>query len=107
VRCDLSPSQVCVQATHAAIETARFLSPTLDHPHVIIAGAENEEKLQKCLKQIEFQGIICKPFFESDLNGELTAFATELISADKKQIFRKFQLLKASDFMCDFAHRKE
>jgi hypothetical protein len=98
VRKDLSPSQISVQSAHAAIEIARsHISPELEHPSVIICGVNDESKLQKQLDHYRSLGVICKPFYESDLDGQLTAFATEPIAQDNRRIFKRLQLLKNSN----------
>ena len=99
VRKDLAPSQIAVQAAHSAIEIARsHISCDLEHPSIVLCGVDNESKLQKHLDQIRSWDVICKPFYESDLDGQLTAFATEPIFADQRHLFKRFRLLQASDF---------
>ena len=100
MRKDLEACSIVVQSSHAAIEIARSHVPLdLEHPHLVVISIDNEQKLQKCLDRIESEGIICKPFYESDLGDQLTAFATEPIPDNQKAIFRRYQLLKASDFI--------
>ncbi len=94
----MPPTQIAVQACHSSIEAARYFDARCEHPYLVLVGISNEEKLHRCLEKIRSQGIVCYPFYESDLDGELTAFATEPISADQKHIFKRFQLLKTSDF---------
>lgn len=95
VRTDLSPSQQIVQSCHAVIEASGTISPNLDHPHLVLCGVKSEEQLAHSLQSLREKGIVCKPFYEADLGGQLTAFATEPIFDDQRQFFRKFQLLKA------------
>lgn len=45
-------------------------------------------------------GIQLRAFHESDLENQLTAFATEPISEDKRHLFRNFQLLRAEQSFC-------
>jgi len=95
VRKDLSVAQVAIQTAHAAIEVARSLiSPDLDHPSVVLCGIDNEFKLKKELERYQGMGIICKPFHEADLGGQLTAFATEPIFGENRRIFKRLQLFK-------------
>ena len=96
VRKDLSGPQVAVQAAHAAIEVARssLIPPDLDHPSVVLCGIDNESKLQKELERYQSMGIICKPFYEADLGGQLTAFATEPVFGEKRRLFKRLQLFK-------------
>jgi hypothetical protein len=102
VRKDLSPPQIAVQSAHAAIEIARsHISPDLEHPSVIICGIDSESKLQHHLDHYRSLGIVCKPFYESDLDGQLTAFATEPIASDQRRPFKRLQLLKNSHLMAE------
>lgn len=97
VRTDLSGPQIAVQSAHAAIEVARSFSEELEHPSVIICGIDNKCKLQKQLEHYQSQGIQCKPFYEADLDNQLTSFATEPIFGETRRLFKHLQLLKQSD----------
>jgi hypothetical protein len=101
VRTDLSAPQIAVQSTHAMIEIARssLLGSNLEHPSVILCGVINEDKLQQQLNFYQSQGIICKPFYEADLDNQLTAFATEPIFGEQRKLFKRLQLCKSSDFV--------
>lgn len=100
VRTDLSAPQIAVQSAHAAIEVARsHLDSSLDHPSVILCGVDDEAKLQKQLDFYQNQGILCKPFYEADLDNQLTAFATEPIFGERRKLFKRLQLCKTSDFV--------
>lgn len=95
VRKDLSPSQQAVQAAHAAIEATRhFLTPDAEHPHLVLCGIASEVQLSNALARAQACGICCKPFFESDLDGQLTAFATEPLSGIARNHFRRYNLLQ-------------
>lgn len=97
VRTDLPLPQQAVQSCHACIEaTKAFAIDELeDHPSVIILGVKSEEKLQQVRKYLIDHGIKHVHFYESDLEDELTALATEPIHGDRRKLFRKFQLIKA------------
>lgn len=100
VRKDLTPSQISVQAAHACIELARCHVPAdLEHPSLILLGVDNERQLLKCLSHVRDQGILCEGFRENDLGGQLTAFATEPVAHIKRKIFKRYQLLKATDYI--------
>ncbi len=62
------------------------------HPYIIMFGEKTEEKLKKALVYVQNLGYKIYTFHESDRNGELTAFATEII--ERTEDFKKFQLLK-------------
>lgn len=93
VRLDLSISQRAVQSAHAAIEAARSIPPQAEHPHLVLIGLKNEKKLKEIQIELDKQDIQTYTFNESDRNNEMTSFATELISEEKKYIFRRFMLL--------------
>lgn len=81
MRTDLSAPQIAVQAAHAAIEVAKssLLGSILEHPSVILCGVDNESKLQQQLDFYQENGVICKPFYEADLDtASTTAFGSHL-----------------------------
>jgi len=55
-------------------------------------GEKTEEKLRKALVYVQNLGYKTYAFHESDMNGELTAFATEII--ERTEDLKRFQLLK-------------
>ena len=83
-----------VQASHAAIEGSTLLSSEDDHPHLVVLGVKSEIQLYNALQRLSDNGIRCKPFYESDLDGQLTSFATEPIHGDSRQLFKNYQCLK-------------
>lgn len=92
LRSDLSRPQQSVQASHAAIESARnFISNDLEHPSVIILNMKSENDLLKFKDKCPHRYI---EFREPDMKNQLTAIATEPIYGDDRKFFRKFQLLK-------------
>lgn len=97
VRGDLSAAQQAVQACHASIKASRsFLteSAILNSPNLVICTVPNESVLRQMLEDVNRAGILAASFQEEDLNGETTAFATELISGPQRRIFRKLPLMK-------------
>lgn len=91
----MSASQCAVQSCHAAIEAANhFDFKSLDHPHVVILSARDERRLYRARRYLIDQGVKHVQFHESDLDDQLTALATEPIQGDRRQLFRKYQLLK-------------
>ncbi len=96
VRKDLPLPYAAVQACHAAIEVARnnLIPNHFDHPHLVLLGIQNLAKLQVCQNYLDSIGVQYKSFYEVDLDGELTAIATEPVPENLRKHFRKFQLLK-------------
>jgi len=97
VRKDLPPSQIAVQAIHAAIELARSsLSSAEEHPHVVLCGLNSELQLFNALQKLQKAGIPHKPFFEADRDDELTAVAAGPVSGEDRRHFRRYHLLQDS-----------
>jgi hypothetical protein len=83
-----------VQACHASLAAARaFLSPDHPHPFVIVCGARDERRLCRHLDRLQASGIRYRAFAEPDLDGQLTAIATEPVSGKQRRVFRSWQLL--------------
>ena len=94
VRKDLSASQQVVQTAHASIEACKkFLTKESSHPHLIVFGAKNQNKIKKCMSHLEEQGVAYCEFVEPDMQNEITAIATEPLSGDKRKFLSKFCLL--------------
>ena len=94
VRRDLSHPQQVVQACHASLEAARtFLPVSSEHPFVIVCGVRDEPRLFRCLDRLEAAGVRYRAFHEPDLEGQLTALATEPIYGSKRKVFQDYQLL--------------
>jgi hypothetical protein len=97
VRRDLSHPQQVVQACHASLEAARaFLPSDHEHPFLVICGVRDEPRLWRCLDVLSAAGIRHCAFHEPDLDGQLTAVATEPLSGPIRQVFRRYQLLKSN-----------
>lgn len=93
VRQDLSRPQQAVQASHAAIESTHRWPYIGDHPHMVLIGVKNEEKLRNALDKAKSNGILVAEFKEDDVG--LTAFATRpIVEDEERQLFKKYQLLK-------------
>jgi hypothetical protein len=77
---------------HAAIEAARGLQG--DHPHLVLCDVEGI-RLQVELERLQEFGLPCFPFYEPDLQNQLTAVAVgPLISDSERRRMRRFCLLK-------------
>lgn len=95
IRKDLSFEQQVVQSCHASIEAAlHLIPPNIEHPHVIVCGIDNEEKLNKVVNKLNNNGIKFRPFREADMEDQLTALATEPIFGERRKLFKNYQLLK-------------
>lgn len=93
VRTDLSSPQIVVQSVHAAIEASKHFPQPNSCPNVVILGVKNENELNVCQREIREKGINFTTFREPDINDEMTALATEVVSKEKKKHFRKYKLL--------------
>lgn len=92
MRHDLSRPQQVVQASHACIVAGQNMD-TGCYPYLVVIGVRNEAKLQSIMEKVRET---CKvyPFYEPDLGGQMTAFATEPVAQNLKPNFQKYQLLQ-------------
>lgn len=60
---------------------------------MIILGVKNEIKLIETKRKLLEAGFRCSAFHEPDRNNELTAVATEPVIGDRRNFFKKYQLL--------------
>ena len=95
----MSFSQQAVQAIHAAIEATRHSLITAEqvHPHVVLCGVKNAQKLLGFSRKLEEAGIKYRAFYEPDIDNEITAIATEPISGEQRSLFDKAQCLKLGE----------
>lgn len=94
VRLDLSEDQQAVQAAHAAIEAARHIPLDEEHPHLVLCGIKHLAKLECQLEKLSTLGLPCYPFYESDLDGELTAFSIGPLRGEARCHLSKYKLLR-------------
>jgi hypothetical protein len=95
VRADLSFPQQAVQAIHAAMKASRSFLPDLcivNSPNLVVCTVPDEAALKAFLETVHRAGIRASSFQEEDLDGQTTAFATELIAGEQRRVFRKCQL---------------
>ena len=64
-----------------------------DKTFLIVIEVKNEDSLMDEINRLENKGIKCAVFYEPDFNIGYTAFCTEPISDNKKNIFKKYKLL--------------
>lgn len=95
VRLDLSKVQRLVQASHACLEIGRqFIPDSMEHPHLVVIGIKNENKLKKIAEEINDNFAISE-FYESwSGKPELTAFATRPVLDEQRDLFQRFCILK-------------
>ncbi len=77
---------------------AKFLTYRIDDNthNLVVIGIKDEARLRACLYRLGELHIRCRPFFEPDLDNQLTAIATEplLEDAPVRRELRRYQLLK-------------
>ena len=73
--------------------TKAFIAGDDDHPSVIVFGIKNEAKLRALADRVAGQGVRVRCFHEPDIGDQLTAFATEPVSGEQREVFCKYQLL--------------
>jgi hypothetical protein len=54
---------------------------------------KSEPKLRQILARLESLGFLCKPFFEPDCAGQLTAFATAPVRGEQRCRLRRYQCM--------------
>lgn len=89
----MTNAQKAVQSIHAAIEATRQLDSKVEHPHLVLLVAKNENKLKKIQNELDKEGFQTYNFYESDRNNEMTAFAVGYIEDSQRERFKKYQLL--------------
>jgi hypothetical protein len=83
-----------VQCSHAAIHAAQRF-PLPEQVYLVVLTVKSETDLLNAQKFLESNDVRFASFREDDLGDQLTAIATEPMFGMKRQIFRKFQCLKA------------
>lgn len=94
VRNDLSPAQRAVQSSHAVIEATRNFNMTGAHPSVIICEVKSEQKLNQISEELSQKGIRFSSFHEPDIGNQMTAIASEPLKLERRDAFKRFQLLR-------------
>ena len=98
MRRDLPPTQVAVQAVHAAIEAARhFLPQDHPHPHLVLCRVATERDLLFAADRLERRGVRFQLFREPDRDGEATALATEPLGPDRREVLARYPCLTRTD----------
>lgn len=99
-RQDISPAQQLVQTAHAASVVGKEAIPNPHEQHFIVFGVRDLEALKAKHNELfnlsKTNGFRLFTFFEPDMNGEMTSFATSPIRgsfARRKGWFKNDQLL--------------
>jgi len=80
-RGDLSPGQQAVQTCHAVADLCvrnrdgDVAEWAENHKTMVVLGAKNEVELRALLQDLDSAGLRCQPFYEPDMDNQLTAFA--------------------------------
>jgi hypothetical protein len=100
VRRDLTPTQIPVQAIHAAIEASRhFLSPEHQHPNLVLCRVSSERDLLAAADRLDRLGIQFKIFREPDRSSEATALATEPLGSYRRRFLARYPCLTHRDLL--------
>jgi hypothetical protein len=100
VRRDLAPTQIAVQAVHAAVEAARhFLPPGRAHPHLVLCRVASERELLLAADRLERLDIRFQLFREPDRADEATALATEPLGPDRRAALARYPCLTHTDLL--------
>lgn len=92
VRKDISKAQQIVQSCHACFESGYYLAHVADNVHLVLLSCENTKHLNALSSFLDMHGVKYKKFFEPDDNLGYTALCTEVLSGDKRKLFRKCNL---------------
>jgi hypothetical protein len=108
VREDLEiPEQCVVQAAHATFVAGhkiradhlagKFRLENFDpnYTHFVVCGAKDLNELEMEYERVVNDGgFVAYPFYEGDIGGQMTAFATQPVQQGQRGFFKQYQLLK-------------
>ena len=96
VRTDLPLPQQAVQATHAAMISARKLFPEqlTFTPNLVLCQLPDGESLQTAHETLVRQRVPCVPYFEPDYGNAMTAIATGPLVGEQRKLLKGYKLLK-------------
>ena len=79
------------------MESASRIHPgKIDTLHLVVVQVKHLGELERSLERVRSWGIDCHPFYESDIDNELTSFATAVVPAEQRRQFKRFQLWRHS-----------
>jgi len=82
------------QACHAVIEATKLFKQPETSLYLVLCSVKDESRLHKATQKLLSNNISFASFYESDLDNQLTAIATEPICGEIRKVFKNFQLLK-------------
>ena len=106
VRQDICAEQQAVQAAHATFvagaairadhsgNAKRAAQFNPNHTHFVLLGVPTLKDLWDVRDLARDSNIMTHPFYEGDLNEEMTAFTTGIITQENRHLFAGFNLLK-------------
>jgi len=106
VRQDMCAEQVTVQTAHATFSAGHHISRDIQgnakrqrpfnpaNTHFVLIGVPDLMALYQARGIAEVAGISTHAFEEEDMNGEMTAFTTGIVTQENRHVFKQFQLLK-------------
>jgi len=106
VRQDMCAEQVTVQATHATFCAGHHISRDVEgnskrprkfdpsNTHFVLIGVPDLSELLYARGIAEVAGISTHAFHEEDMNNEMTAFTTGIVTQENRHYFKSFGLLK-------------
>lgn len=101
-RKDLTPSQIAVQSIHSSFEMGRHYCPSQEHPSVVLIKLKNEDELIKLENFLINNELKFKSFKEPYYGNKITSISLEPIHEEARQLFKKFKLMRDSDFKGEF-----
>ena len=94
IRKDLPHTQKIVQSSHVAFELSKKYQ-TQEHPSMVLIGIKDLCQLEKEIKKTNQDVIV---FRDNIFNNEITAFGVMCFTDEERSQYKKYQLLKNSDF---------
>lgn len=87
---------MAIQAAHATFELGSKFGLTHGHPSFVFLECKSKEALESALFKAKSNGIVVCEFHEPYGNWGLTAFASEPVPEDKRNLFKGYSLWRKS-----------
>jgi peptidyl-tRNA hydrolase len=94
IRKDLPIEQIIVQTAHAALESGIHLKHDKENEpsSLIVLQVKNQKELEKAYEKLKDSGIELIKFFEPDWDYGFTSFASEPVTQEHRNKFKKYRL---------------
>jgi len=93
VRGDIPIQHQAVQAIHAGIASARELIPRdMIHPSLVLCTVPSRSELESLSDRLMSAGIVHRFFYESNMEDQPTALASEPVGKVGRKAFQKLPL---------------